>query len=99
MAEKKVIPVADLKARLSSHLRRVKKGDELLVTERGIPVAKIVPLRSSEAGGRREELARHGVVALGKGRVRALLRIAPRGNVDLGGEVLSALIQEREDGR
>lgn len=95
----KTVAVADLKARLSSHLRRVKQGSELVVTERGIPVAKLVPLKGGEAGGRREELARKGVLILGKGRVRALLRTAPQGDSNLGSEVLKALIQDREEGR
>ena len=36
--------VAELKARLSEYLARVRAGSEVLVTERGRPVAKIVPV-------------------------------------------------------
>ena len=40
----KTAAVAELKAHLSRLLRRVKAGDEILVTERGVPVARIVPV-------------------------------------------------------
>lgn len=36
--------VRDLKARLSAYLRRVKTGGTVLITERGKPVARIVPV-------------------------------------------------------
>ena len=36
--------VADLKARLSEYLARVKSGEEVLVTDRGRPVARLVPV-------------------------------------------------------
>ena len=39
----KRVGVADLKAHLSGHLRTVKKGETLVVLERGTPVARIVP--------------------------------------------------------
>ncbi|PYN64673.1 MAG: type II toxin-antitoxin system prevent-host-death family antitoxin, partial [Candidatus Rokuibacteriota bacterium] len=35
--------VAKLKASLSEYLARVKAGEEVIVTERGKPIAKIVP--------------------------------------------------------
>ncbi|HEX9668633.1 MAG TPA: type II toxin-antitoxin system prevent-host-death family antitoxin, partial [Thermoanaerobaculia bacterium] len=36
--------VAELKAKLSEHLDRVKRGEEVLITERGQPIAKLVPI-------------------------------------------------------
>jgi len=39
----KQVGIADLKAHLSGHLRTVKKGETLLVVDRGVPVARIVP--------------------------------------------------------
>jgi prevent-host-death family protein len=96
---KRAVAVAELKARLSNHLRQVKRGSELVITERGIPVAKLVPLKSDEAGGRRGELARQGILIPGKGKVRDLLRRPPEGNPKLGSAVLAALLQEREEGR
>ena len=40
------VPVAKLKATLSEFLAKVKAGEEVIVTERGKPIAKIVPLLS-----------------------------------------------------
>lgn len=37
------VRIADLKARLSEHLRAVRKGRTLTVLERDTPVARIVP--------------------------------------------------------
>jgi len=37
------VGIADLKARLSEHLRRVRKGQTLVVLDRDTPVARIVP--------------------------------------------------------
>ena len=68
--------VAELKAQLSRFLRRVKAGDEVLVTERGVPVARIVPVeRGTEAVEALRDLERQGLVRLGSGRLPAgLLR-------------------------
>jgi prevent-host-death family protein len=37
------VRIADLKARLSEHLRSVRNGDTLTVLDRDTPVARIVP--------------------------------------------------------
>jgi prevent-host-death family protein len=39
----KTVGIADLKARLSEHLRWVRKGRSLTVLDRATPVARIVP--------------------------------------------------------
>ena len=41
---KKTTSVVELKSRLSECLRLVKAGHELVITERGVPVARVVPL-------------------------------------------------------
>lgn len=46
----KQVGIADLKAHLSGHLRTVKKGEVLLVVERGRPVARIVPAADQRGG-------------------------------------------------
>lgn len=94
------IGVAKLKAHLSHYLERVKHGEEVVVTDRGLPVAKIVPLRHAErADSRRERLARAGVLQLGTGRIRASLLKPPKGSADVGAGVLRALLAERDEGR
>ena len=93
------VGVAELKARLSRHLERVKAGHEILVTDRGQPVAKIVPIAPAERrDSRRERLVRAGLLVAGKGRARRTLR-PPKGNAAKGRAVLEALLQERREGR
>ena len=45
----KTAAVSKLKASLSEYLARVKAGEEVIVTERGKPIAKIVPFGGNEA--------------------------------------------------
>jgi prevent-host-death family protein len=92
--------IAELKARLSHFLARVKRGHEVVITERGVPIAKLVPLSAEEGrGSRRERLIREGVIVPGRGRVRASLRKPPKGPPESGAGVLRALLAERDEGR
>lgn len=40
----KRVKIAELKDQLSRHLRAVERGDEVEVTDRGRPIARIVPV-------------------------------------------------------
>ena len=94
---KRTTSVVDLKARLSEHLRQVKSGHELIVTERAVPVARLLPLDDSERRStRRFRLTRTGVLKPGRGKLPAALKRAPEG-ASTGGEVLAALLAERGD--
>ena len=42
------VRIADLKARLSEHLRAVRRGRSLTVLDRDTPIARIVPYDESE---------------------------------------------------
>ncbi len=90
--------VAKLKAELSRYLRLVKAGEEILVTEHDVPVARIVPVGAAAAGvDAWRDLERQGLVRLGTGRLPAgFLRSAPL--ADPGASVRAALREEREDG-
>lgn len=90
--------IADLKARLSEYLARVKAGDEVLVTDRGTPIARIVPLpRPDSAGADWEELERAGLIRRPDRRLDQRFWSLPR-PADPEGRVLAALIAEREEG-
>lgn len=95
----KTTGIAELKAQLSRYLAQVKGGQEVVITERGEPVAKLVPLRKGERReSRRERLGRAGLLQMGRGRLRpSLLRppVGPR----VGAGVLKALLAERETER
>lgn len=43
------VGIADLKAKLSEHLRAVKRGEEVTVYDRNEPVARIVPFAARGA--------------------------------------------------
>ena len=42
------VKISELKDHLSEHLRAVEAGAEVIVTDRGRPIAKIVPLRKTK---------------------------------------------------
>ena len=94
------VGVARLKAELSRYLDVAKHGHDVIITERGRPVARLTALRGTEkTSSRRERLARTGVLTLGTGRLRPELRRPPRGSVAVGNAVLRALLEERAEGR
>ena len=41
------VKIADLKSRLSEHLRRVRQGGSLIVLDRDTPIARIIPYAAS----------------------------------------------------
>ncbi len=43
------VRIADLKSRLSEHLRKVRRGGSLTVLDRDIPIARIVPYEGDGA--------------------------------------------------
>ncbi len=90
--------VAQLKAELSRYLERVKAGHEVVVTDRGRPVAKLVPVAAgSSQGSRRERLVREGLLLPGRGKVRPSLLRPPSERAEAC--VLDALLEERREGR
>lgn len=54
------VAVTELRAHLSGWLARADAGEEIVVTERGIPVAKLIGLRTRAV---LERLAADGVIA------------------------------------
>jgi prevent-host-death family protein len=94
------IGVADLKARLSAYLDQVRSGQELLITDHGRPVARLVPVRDDDdlRDARVQRLLRAGVLAAPSAKVPDALLDAPPARKRVAG-VLDALLQEREDGR
>lgn len=90
------VNVAELKNQLSKYLSFAKAGEEIVIRDRKLPVAKLVPFNPSDAS--EEDLL---LVAAGKMRmpktpldVDALLRI-PTGKVP-GREAIQAVIDDRE---
>lgn len=92
------VSISELKAKLSEHIRRVKAGEEVLVTERGRPVAVISqPPKGAVDDGRLRKLVEEGAIRLG-GRVPRSFFDLPK-PPDPEGVLLSALLEERREGR
>jgi prevent-host-death family protein len=61
----KTANIAELKNNLSAYLSEVKRGREVLVSERNVPFAKIVPLSHTEEYEAEElELVAKGLISL-----------------------------------
>ncbi|MCP4593148.1 MAG: type II toxin-antitoxin system Phd/YefM family antitoxin [bacterium] len=59
----KTTGIAEIKAHLSEYLKAVKAGEEVLVTERGVPIARLTPLPPATASvAGLEELERAGLL-------------------------------------
>lgn len=92
------VSVSELKAKLSEHLRRVKAGETVLVTERGRTIAELrAPSAGQDQGPRMQRLADAGLVNLGHGVSDDFFDM-PKGR-DPKGAVLEALLEERAQGR
>ncbi|HYG61458.1 MAG TPA: type II toxin-antitoxin system prevent-host-death family antitoxin [Thermoanaerobaculia bacterium] len=87
--------IAELKASLSETLARVKAGEEVLVTEHGRPIAKIVPLSAQTAT---DELVRSGVLRVPERPLDEEFWQLPRPQ-DSSALVRGALLKERREGR
>jgi prevent-host-death family protein len=93
------VNVARLKDRLSEYLSVAKSGEEIIIRDRNLPVAKLVPFETQ--GAPEEDLL---LVAAGKMRLpkakfdpKMLGRIP--GRRAKGNKAIEALLAEREEGR
>lgn len=94
-----VAAITELKARLSEFLDAVKGGGEVVITERGNPIARIVPLTGSDLQDPRLlELARSGAVRIGTMTIPDAFW-STEVPADPAGDSLSYLLQERTEGR
>ena len=87
------VGVKELKNRLTQYLRRTKQGEEVVVTERGRPIAVIQPIQAARQPesleARLAVLAARGLVTLPAGRPRGRMR-----RVRVKGRPLSRTILE-----
>ena len=95
--------ISTMKSQLSRYIDRVKGGQEVVISERDRPVAKLVPYhaRKSEGGdwsARVMELARQGQIKVAQKSKRPL-RLTPAPAPKGGARVLEALLEERRSGR
>lgn len=95
----KTVRVSELKASLSRFLAYVKRGEEVIVTERGLPIARLVPLTgpAPDEDARLASLERAGVLRRGASRLPTNFWRRPR-PADPRSRVLGALLEERDVG-
>ena len=94
----KTTTVSKLKASLSEYLRSVKAGEEVLVTERGRPIAKLTPAAGSDVlADHLIEMEKHGLIKLGSGKLPKGFWELPRPK-DPKGLVVKTVLREREEG-
>lgn len=90
--------VSELKTSLSDYLRGVKNGEEVLVTERGRPIARLVPAVGAEgASDRKKRLVRAGTLRPGSRKLSPQL-LKPSPVLDAEGKILQGLLEERRGG-
>jgi prevent-host-death family protein len=93
--------ISETKAKLSALLDLVRAGETVTITDRGTPVARIVPAVGSDAGdddARLARLERAGVIRRAEQKLDVeafLARPRPRSRES----VVEALLEERREGR
>ena len=83
-------------------LSRVREGETILIMDRQEPIARLEPVDGAFAGCLpwQADLVRRGLVRPARGRLNPkLLGALPLPTIRSGGDILSALLAEREEGR
>lgn len=94
--------ITEVKNGLSAIIDRVRAGESILVTDRGIPVAVIEPVGSRvDVEDRLRRLERAGLIRAGNGRsaVETLRALPAPPVVGPGPDTVEILLEERRTGR
>jgi prevent-host-death family protein len=91
----KAINIAELKNNLSLYLRKVRTGEEIVVRDRNVPVARIIPWYG-EQDDELLKLANQGLVLLGNGQIDDHFWQLPAPRVSESA-LRDAMTAERED--
>lgn len=87
------VSISELKANLSRYVRKVRRGGEVQVLDRGRPVARLVPA-IADGDQARARLITQGVVRSGRGGAAAILDEPP---LTLPVSISEALTEDRAD--
>jgi prevent-host-death family protein len=94
----RVVNIANLKARLSAHIKYVREGEEVLVCDRNKPVARIVPCNLEGYSAQEKDLIARGALTPPLKRRRASDSWPkPVGNISQ--EVMDRIMEEEREGR
>ena len=95
----KATTVSQLKTALSAYLRQVKTGEEILITEHGRPIARLLPIGNPVTlSAHLQDMEQKGLLKRGEKTLPADFWNLPR-PADPQGAVRSAVLREREEGR
>lgn len=91
--------ITQAKNGLSALIDQVKAGESILITDRGVPVARLEPppTASSDDDGRIDRLVRAGLATRGTGETQGLLDRPLVKTID-GSSVVDIVLEERESG-
>jgi antitoxin (DNA-binding transcriptional repressor) of toxin-antitoxin stability system len=91
------VNVAQLKNQLSKYLSFVKVGEEIVIRDRDLPVAKLIPFSAEDASDEDLKLVAAGKLRLPKSKldVKRLLQI-PTGSVSRN-KAVQALLADRDE--
>ncbi len=99
----KTVQIGDLKNHLSAHLREVREGEEIVVRDRNLPVARIIPYVPESIEEQQRILVAEGKLRLPKNppedREEWLKEFFAMPGPDLDDEAAKrAVLEEREEG-
>ena len=86
--------ISELRANLSRYLDEVRRGGEVQILARGMPVARLVPADVEDDPKALERLVSLGLIRPGKGDPAAILDEPP---LELSANILDALLEDRDD--
>ena len=94
----RTVNIAELKNQLSKYLTFAKAGEEVVIRDRNLPVAKLVPFSADDADEQELSLVAAGRLRLPQSRLdlKKLFNI-PTGKVT-GNKSIQAVLGDREEG-
>jgi prevent-host-death family protein len=92
----RAVNIAQLKNNLSSYLKRVREGEEFVVADRNLPIARLMPWVEQEGSDDLTALARQGKLKLGSGEIEETFWARPAPRVDAR-RLKEAIQAERAD--
>jgi prevent-host-death family protein len=97
----KIASISQTKNKLSHYLDLVRHGETVIIQDRGKPVARLESISASpnvDPTGRLERLERAGLIRRGAGKLPPDFFKRPPPKPKNGGDILRALLQDREEG-
>ena len=96
----KTATITEAKNGLSALIDRVRAGEQVLITDRGIPVARLEPVTNAvDPTGRLRRLERAGAVRIGSAPPPIERISTPGPALPAGVSIVETLLEERRSGR